>query len=215
MKVSAIELSNRIRFESLAKFSSELSKAQSLQEVNFLLKKNFKYLVDSTFYTYLILADKEKLFYFSSDDSFRPNFDKAYFYNQNPIPEIVYRETVNESPLKQYFEHFKFSSLLKYYQENQHLKCVILLNNGNEDNSHLDIKFANQVLEHIAPKIYSLFLTDKISQKNAELEKAYHEISSMHNALNSSIVYAKQIQGALIHSKKHIRSSFWPTLYPI
>lgn len=198
-------ISNRIRYESVAKMASEVSSASHLNDIEKALQRHSKFVVSAFQFVYCFILENQVVSF-----SFNKQFDlplKQILNSYNSSlerPQIFSKQDDLDEISELLFQNEKVSSVIRVCNKSEQKNYLVHFASKDEVYNHNDAKFIKLIIELVLPKVQSILLTEKIQLQNDELKSANHKIDLVNKELTGSISYAQRIQSALLPSKETI-----------
>lgn len=201
-------ISNRIRYESIAKLAGEVATANSFADIKLALQRHCKFVTSAYQFIFGFFIENQVVeFCFPHSNELIKNFLSRSLEIASEIPTNFHaqNETFQDEVAKLCLNDKKVQHLVRLCKKGTENSYLVYFASKEKEYNHIDTKFLKLIVDLVFPKVISILLTEKIQFQHKDLKKAYRNIDHINKELTSSINYAKRIQQALLPSKQLIK----------
>lgn len=192
-QVALHEISLRIKYESLAKLTTELSTARTYDDVAVVLRTNLKYIFDFQSVRLLVFYDSEQIRFdvTSNASSFSHSIDEIYPIESEVINSSLtqlldaYQLEERASDVPEVFRSAKAKFLCVYpLRTGAHHHLVLSISNKTgRAPADSDYRFLRFVSEFVMSKVSEIILKDKLEEmvivRTEQLKEAHNELATL------------------------------------
>ncbi|MGB3179901.1 MAG: HAMP domain-containing sensor histidine kinase [Cyclobacteriaceae bacterium] len=219
------EASNRLRYEVLTKFATELGRAESYEDIRPLLTDNIKYMVNFMTARIILEVEEVSVIYEIHRSECTLIIGSGHCYNfekrsmEDGLPCQYSREQMET---KVGWENSIFAAsrargffLFPQHTQPGHRALVVLATKDTSIFNDVDHRFIKLMSEMLISKISQLWYLNELDKKNKALNQTNHRLDQLYaevNALNRNLESEVQVRTQeLDESNRELREIFYRT----